>query len=150
MQLPVKTRGKTIREPNRSAVYKLVMAKRVPLTPQMAEKAQSVGQRIRAAREQKGYTQAKLAAKIGKTPGAVTQYELGYNLPKIEVLERLAAELDVTTEWLMTGGVPEEEVKAQTTAERDALKLLRAIPIQYHEAALAMLKGLTEKNNKNN
>ena len=124
------------------------MAKRIPLTPELAAKALLIGARIRAERDKNGYTQAKLALKIGKTSGAIGQYETGRNLPNMQTLERLAKELSVTTEWLMTGDDPGEEIKAHTTSERDALHILREIPTDLHEAALAMLRGLTKTKEK--
>jgi transcriptional regulator with XRE-family HTH domain len=128
-----------------SVWHKPYMPKRVPKTPEMAEKAVLIGQRICQIREQKGYTQLTLAAKVKVTPGAIGQYETGRNLPRMKILERLAVELDVSTEWLMTGDDPGESVKAHTTTERDALVIIRSIPVDLHEAALAMLRGLAEK-----
>lgn len=109
----------------------------------MAEKAQLIGERIKTLRKQKGFSQAKLAVKVDKTAGAIGQYETGRNLPTIQVLERLAAEFAVSTEWLMTGEEPDEVIKAQTTTERDILKLIRSIGSEKHETILAMLRGIS-------
>ena len=62
-------------------------------------------------------------------------------MPKYETLERLAAELGSTTEWLMGGEENEELSKVHTTTERDALTILRAIPSDQHSLALQILKG---------
>ena len=128
--------------------HKIGMAKRTPKSDVDKTRALLIGSRIRQLREQKQYTQQELADKVGLTSGAIGQYETGRNLPRFKRLERLAAEFGVTTEWLMTGDDPEETEKAQTTAEREALHLLRAIPVNNHDAALAMLRGLAHPKTK--
>lgn len=101
----------------------------------------AIGDRIRALRLQKGYTQAQLSLRLGLSPGACAQWELGYAMPKYEHLERLAVELGSTTEWLMAGEDNEELTKIHTNTERDAITILRAIPSEHHQTALRILKG---------
>lgn len=108
----------------------------------VSPKAMAVGFRIARAREQKGYSQAVLAVKVGVTGGAIGQYETGRNLPKLERLERIAVALEVSTEWLLTGDEPDELIKAQTRTEEAALRLIRALPSEQQANALAMLEGL--------
>ncbi len=108
-------------------------------------KALAIGKRIAQKREQKGYSQAELAAKIGVTDGAVGQYETGRTVPRIPRLQRIAAELETTMDWLLTGGDQEEQGKAQTKAELEALMLIRSLASDRQDAALAMLQGLVER-----
>lgn len=49
------------------------------------------GQRIRQAREYKGFTQKQLAKTIGVTQGAIAQIEGGFKSPSSGVMERIAA-----------------------------------------------------------
>lgn len=49
------------------------------------------GQRIRQAREYKGFTQIKLAKLIGVTQGAIAQLEGGFKSPSDELIENVAA-----------------------------------------------------------
>ena len=49
-------------------------------------------------REDKGFTQADLAAKIDVSDKAVSKWENGQAFPRIETLEKLAAELNTTVE----------------------------------------------------
>lgn len=46
----------------------------------------SIGERIRARREELGLSQAELAKKIGITQGSVGNYESGVSNPKMELV----------------------------------------------------------------
>lgn len=118
------------------------MAKPREMNSEQKEKALAVGQRIALAREQKGYTQASLAAKVGITSGAVAQYETGRNLPKPRNAEKIAAECGVSVEWLWEGDKAGGRMEARTTAERDALAAIRDLPSDMQEAAVAQLRAL--------
>lgn len=122
--------------------YNFSMAKQREMTPEQKEKALAVGHRIAHAREQKGYTQAYLAAKVGITSGAVAQYETGRNLPKPRNAEKIAAECGVSVEWLWEGDKVGGRMEARTTAERDALAAIRDLPADMQEAAVAQIRAL--------
>lgn len=107
-------------------------------------KAVILGARIRTLREQKGFTQAELAAMLDVTENAVTQYETGRAVPKSERLQILAASLGVSVEWLLTGGDPDETVRAQTKLEKEGLAAIRALPIEHQPAAIAAIRGMLE------
>jgi hypothetical protein len=47
-----------------------------------------------------------------------------------------------TTDWLLTGDEPEQEVRAQTANEQAVLRMLRAIPWEHQATALAAMEGL--------
>lgn len=104
----------------------------------------AIGRRIAAARERKGLSQADLATILGITSGAVGQYETGRNLPKLARFEAISGSCDVTVEWLLTGDDPDELRKAQTVNEAEALRLIRSLPADKQQSALAMLLGLAE------
>lgn len=63
----------------------------------------SIGERIRQARKDRGYTQAELAAAVGITRGACGQWERGYTTPSVDHLVRIAVTLTIRFEWLATG-----------------------------------------------
>lgn len=105
-------------------------------------KALALGKRIGDARRRLELSQDVIARQLGVSKGAVGQYEIGYTSPRLPKLHKLAEILGVTVEWLLTGDDPDEKVKAQTVAEQEALQLMRAIPAEQQDAALAMLKAL--------
>ena len=73
-----------------------------------------LGARIGALRRQRGLSQAQLALRLGISASAVGMYEQGRREPSADILVAMARELEVTTDYLLTG-------VAQTPAEGDAL-----------------------------
>lgn len=66
---------------------------------------QDVAERIRRARRIKGWSQARLARRLGITPGAVGHWERpGGSRPSSKHLIAIAKHLTVNHEWLATGG----------------------------------------------
>ena len=107
-------------------------------------KALEIGERMAHARNKMGLSQPRLAAIVRLTPGAIGQYETGRNLPRPENLEKIAVALGVSVEWLLTGGEPDELVKAQTVAELDFLRAFRNVPTSQHEVLRAMLVAMAK------
>jgi transcriptional regulator with XRE-family HTH domain len=69
-------------------------------------------ERIRARRKELRLTQADLAARVGVSPTAVTDWETGKSRPW-ENLVALAKALEVTTDWLTTGAKSAHEKKLE-------------------------------------
>ena len=65
-----------------------------------------LGIRIAILRISKGWSQAELARRIGVSTSAVGMYEQGRREPSLGLLVRLAQELGVTTDYLLTGEPP--------------------------------------------
>jgi ribosome-binding protein aMBF1 (putative translation factor) len=59
-----------------------------------AKLAYELGRTVRALREQRGWSQAQLAAAAGMTQSAVARFEAGGTVPSLRVLDRLAQALD--------------------------------------------------------
>lgn len=112
--------------------------KKKPPTP----KAIALGARIRTQREHLGFTQDKLASMIGVSENAITQYESGRSSPRRERIGALAHALGKSIGWLLTGNEPEEEVKAQTEAERNVLSAMRDLPPDQQDFIVKMIQGL--------
>ena len=62
-----------------------------------------LGMRIAILRISKGWSQAELAQRIAVSASAVGMYEQGRREPSLGLLVRLAQELGVTTDYLLTG-----------------------------------------------
>ena len=83
--------------------------------------------RLRSARQLRGYSQSDLADKSGLQPSAVSHFETGRRAPSFDNLKALSVALDVTTDYLLgrvdkphlTGGI--------------AVKLLRHAEKMSHE-----------------
>ena len=64
-------------------------------------KAEVFGNRIKALREQRGFTQSQLADRMTVSRSAISNWELGNRLPDITMLDRLAYGLDVDVHMLI-------------------------------------------------
>lgn len=69
------------------------------------------GEIIRVLRIKRGYSQAKLAKKIGISRSALANYECGLREPNLDTIEMFADFFDVSTDDLM-GRMDEEQPKA--------------------------------------
>lgn len=67
-----------------------------------SEMTETIGQRVRAERESKKISRAKLASLAGISATALSDLELGYSQTSLK-LHRIAAALGVETAWLETG-----------------------------------------------
>lgn len=64
----------------------------------------TAGEKIKAAREKAGFTQAELARKLGIPYQSIGQWERGLRNPKWETLEKIAEALQIPTYELIDGG----------------------------------------------
>lgn len=66
-----------------------------------------LGARLKHARLQAGHTQERMGEFIGKTKGAVSNFENGQNKPALETLIRYAEVTGVSLDWLVLGRQPD-------------------------------------------
>jgi ribosome-binding protein aMBF1 (putative translation factor) len=85
-------RGRRMREPGAQDAY------------DAARLAFELGAAVRAMREGRGWTQARLADEAGMTQPAIARFEAGGTVPTIPVLERLARALDAQLVVRLTPG----------------------------------------------
>lgn len=71
----------------------------------------AVALRITKARSLSGMTQNELADKSGIAAAQISRYETGRNIPRMEVIAKLASTLGVSFDWLSYGDAEEEEAK---------------------------------------
>lgn len=102
----------------------------------------AMGWRIRTQREHPGFTQARLGGMIGVSENAIAQYESGRSSPRRERIPALLDALGKSIGWLLTGDEPEEEVKAQTQAERDILRRSRELTPDQQALLLRMIEAM--------
>lgn len=77
-----------------------------------------VGERIRAARQRLGITQAQLGQKVGKTASVVSAYETGLKTPHVADLPAIAEALSVSIFALLPKGNDEVDRDFQLRFER--------------------------------
>lgn len=99
-------------------------------------------ERLRKARDLRGWSQGELAEKAGMPASSVAHFEIGARKPSFDSLRRLANALEVTTDYLL-GRVDEPELaQAGDPLFRDYGKLSG----NDREIAKDFLKMLAERN----
>lgn len=61
----------------------------------------TTAERLRAARQQRGLTQAELAARTGVRQSAISHFETGRASPSLKTLARIALSLEISTAQLI-------------------------------------------------
>ena len=111
----------------------------------------SIGDKLRILRESMGMTQDDLAEATGMNRVTIAKYEIGKIEPKSKSLSRLAAALDVSTDYLV-GQIDEqeeqehkEEKPPQTPEARLISASIDSMPEEKRKRALNMFTLLFEQ-----
>lgn len=92
-------------------------------------------QRFIRLRQDQGYTQQKIAEKLGVTPQAVSKWENGTSLPDAEMIRSIAQLMDCSTDYLLDHQVSDisrrnlESVQRQTEIENSILKSVLVLDV---------------------
>jgi len=78
----------------------------------VTKNTETLGGRIKYARERKGWDQPALAEKLSTSRTLVSGWERNLGKPRITRVSRLAETLGVSLEWLLYGDGPMEEIHA--------------------------------------
>lgn len=87
-----------------------------------------LGNRLKQARENKGFTQQYVADKLDVSNGAISGYERGYRDPDTEILNRLADLYEVSLDWLSGRN---EKGNVYALPEEVILKVIREAEVEY-------------------
>lgn len=85
--------------------------------------------RIAFLRIGKGWSRSELALRIGCSTVAIRSYEQGHQNPPQEILVQLAQEFGVSTDYLLTGKIPQPDSAA--TSEPSPITVRIEALIQY-------------------
>lgn len=69
---------------------------------------ETIGERIKKLRERKDLTQKELAKKVDITGATLSRYENDLRVPRAQILSRLSEALDTTSDYILTGYIPED------------------------------------------
>ena len=94
-------------------------------------KLQYLGERIRAARNEKHLTQQELADKVDLVKGSISAYEKSLKYPSVEVLIKLCNYFNVSSDYLL-GLSDEKEIKKYDLTE-EQMELVTKMIIQFHQ-----------------
>ncbi len=98
----------------------------------------SLGQRIRKRRQDLEITQRQLAEALGVTPQHISAVEQDKRTPSLPSLAKLAEELGVTVDYLMTGK------EGVITDIIPAIKADKSLNLETKRALIALVKALRE------
>lgn len=82
-----------------------------------------LGKRIATLRKQRGITQETLAEALGVSPQAVSKWETDNSCPDISLLPKLASELGVTVDALLSDDMPVQLVPKEQRKSIDDMML---------------------------
>lgn len=86
------------------------------------------GSRLKAIRQERGYTQKQLAQQLGVTEQAVSKYERGTSYPDVGVLNGMAEVLDCSLDYLFLHEPGKRYLVGQDSVERKAEINLYLLP----------------------
>ena len=101
----------------------------------------SLGKRLRERREELGMSRTELAAALGVSPSAVSNYESGQNALREDVLLRLFHVLDVDPNYLYQDALM-GKVFTCSAEERTLIQRYRALSITGRQALRSVLEAL--------
>lgn len=98
----------------------------------------NLGRGIREKRQSLGITQEKLANALGMTPQHISAIEQDKRLPSLQLLVKLAGELGVTVDYLLTGkeGIGQDIITA--------IKADKRLNLNFKNSLITIVKGLLE------
>lgn len=91
-------------------------------------------------RNQKGWTQAELAAKLGVSPSTVGNYELGIRMPKPDIEEHLADLFNVSLD-VLRGIDNEQRIPTAIAGAGELLDLYYRASPEQRQAVLNLLRS---------
>lgn len=102
----------------------------------------TIAQRLAEARKNRGLTQSEAADKLLLTTQSISAWERGNSIPDTEKIADIAALYRVSTDWLLTGKMPSEEIMKLTADLSD--RLFNESRMATYIAAYCDAKHLTQ------
>ena len=96
----------------------------------------SIGDRIRKRRQELGWTQSRLAQALGVTPQHISIVEQDKRAPSLSSLTKLAQELGVTLDYLITGK------QTSITDSIPAIKSDKKLTLQSKNSLITLVEQL--------
>ena len=96
---------------------------------------ETLGKRVRDAREAKGLSGRKLATAAGISSSFMSDVETGKNVPGLDVLQKIAEALELDV-WVLAGAAAQDAASPLRTFPLDRLKVSQANPRKTLEAPM--------------
>lgn len=111
----------------------------------------TLGERLRLAREKKGYTQTEVYRRTNINNKTLSKYEKNDSKPDIETVKTLADLYDANYEWLSTGEITEQSKKQNEDLPPEVRTLARdwkTILPTDKELLKGIIKQMSERGKK--
>lgn len=107
-------------------------------------------ERFTRLRQDRGYTQQKIAEKLGVTPQAVSKWENGSSLPDAEMIRFIAQLMDCTTDYLLSHQASALSQRNMESVQRQAeIENVIQKPVLVLEVGMGLVDMLVAENNNN-
>ncbi|GAB2025681.1 helix-turn-helix transcriptional regulator [Lactovum odontotermitis] len=103
-----------------------------------------LGEKLRAIRKSKGWTQTQLAKRLHLVTGTISAYETGQKYPSIEVLIKICQLFDTSSDYLLGLNDDQMPLKMSALSEAQMQPFLQII------AEVAQYNTLREKTSRDN
>lgn len=101
------------------------------------------GERLRALRLSKKYTQAQVAKKLNKTKATISNYENGQKIPSIQTLIELSELFNISLDYLV--GLDKEDCISLHSLSDSQTQLLHAIIGEFRNPKVSRKERLSQK-----
>ena len=98
------------------------------------------GNRLKQARENKGYNQKQFAERLGVTPARLNYWEKDKREPDVAIIKQIAQSLDVSSDWLIGNNIISSEIEL-TAAEKQHIKKYRSLDLYGQKAVDDLLEN---------
>lgn len=98
------------------------------------------GNRLKQARENKGYNQKQFAERLGVTPTRLNYWEKDKREPDVAIIKQIAQSLDVSSDWLIGNNIISSEIEL-TAAEKQHIKKYRSLDLYGQKAVDDLLEN---------
>ncbi len=105
-----------------------------------------LGEKIKRRRKERKLSQGDLAQRVGINPTHLSRLEGGKYQPSVEVLKKLADELEVSTDYLLsedTTEAPEVTISNKSLAER--IRLIDSLDEPDQQALIQVIDSMLTK-----
>lgn len=107
-----------------------------------SDKEKAVLARIGERLAELGMHWSDLSVAVGRSKQLGHQWSSGRSFPPHRLHAAIAEVLKVPRSWLLTGGEPDEETKAQTVQQGEVMKLMLEMTPEQQRAVLAAARGI--------
>lgn len=104
-----------------------------------------LGERLKALRRERSWSQADLAAKVNADAGQISRYENGRMTPSAEAVVRLAEVLDISTDYLLIEDSPRRSRHAPENILGDRLAAVSELSTDELGVLGSVIDGLVAK-----